>query len=175
MTQLPTTEPMLEHSNGHELPHFLTFRIARVQAKLNAQASQILKEAAGLSITRWRIIVLLAAEIATTASALTRYAAIDKGQFSRTLKAMIAEGLVIARPDETDHRQQQIALTARGRRLHDQILPKMRARQQFLLGTLAPDSRDVVFEALEILERAAEVTDFASDPSAPPKVHHDQE
>ena len=68
------------HTDADTLPlqQFLTYRLSRVQAKLNAQATRILREASGITLTQWRIIALVGAAGQTRLSQLAREAALDK-------------------------------------------------------------------------------------------------
>lgn len=147
--------------NGEmKLGQFLTYRLARVQAKLNAQATRMLKDVSGLSLTQWRIMMLIAATGTARSSDLTRAAEFDKGQFSRKLKTLIQSGLVRARVNENDHRVQMLSLTDSGRQLYEFVLPRMQARQRALRDVLTEQELDAVFSALDKLEVASERVDF---------------
>ncbi len=139
------------------LQSFLTYRLARVHAKLNTQAAHVLREHAGLTLTQWRIIALLGVTGEATSTTLTRSTAIDKGLFSRNLRTLVDAGLVVVKPDRRDQRQHTLCLSAKGRSVYQRTLPIMRARQSFLLGCLSPKERDAVFSALDKLSVAAEV------------------
>lgn len=145
-----------------EIPfrNFLTFRLSRVHAKLNAQASATLKRNCDLNLTQWRIMLLLGTVSHTTSSMLTAATGIDKGLFSRNLKFLVEDKLVSIKINKEDHRQQFISLTARGMRLYDKIAPIMRARQQYLASVLTGDERQALSSALRKLEAAAEIIEF---------------
>lgn len=153
MTTKHTTLDPVEDLPLHQ---FLTYRLSRVQAKLNAQASALLQRHAGLTLSQWRILALVGAAGQTRLSDLARSAALDKGLLSRNLKTMIAEGLVAAQQDDVDQRVQHLTLTARGRALFERTLPRMRARQTHLRAALTETERVVLETALEKLERAAD-------------------
>ena len=138
------------------LTDFLSFRIARVHAKLNAQAIALLSANAGITLQQWRVVALLGDPSLTTASALSRIGEIDKALLSRTLKALIATGLVANKRDPKDARQVRLLLTAKGRLLRERMLPIMRQRQRLLLGVLSPIERTSIYSALEKLEAVAD-------------------
>ena len=69
----------------------LTYRLARVQARLNAQAARLLKEKAGLSLTQWRILKLIRTYGQANASTLAKASTMDPGHFSRKVKTLIAK------------------------------------------------------------------------------------
>ncbi len=150
--------------SGLDLHQFLTFRLARVQAKLNAQATRILREVAGLSLTQWRIIALIgnaSGDGPTRSADLTRAAEFDKGQFSRKLKTLVETGLVVAQVDERDNRVQLLSLSDAGQALFDRTWPTMQARQAALRATITAEERDALISALDKLEAASERTEFA--------------
>ena len=143
------------HDN-QPLYQFLTYRLSRVQAKLNAQANALLQKHSGLTLSKWRILALIGAAGQTRLSELARIAALDKGLLSRNLKVMIEEGLVDAKQDDIDHRVQHLRLTEGGQKLFDLTLPKMRQRQSKLRETLDARELDALYSALDKLEIAAD-------------------
>ncbi len=137
-----------------QLANFLTYRMARVQAKLNAQGARLLREVAGLTLTQWRIIFLVARADDTRSSEITRAFEIDKGLLSRNLKTLIADGLIKSRTDETDHRAHNLTLTDEGRRLFEETLPHMQKRQAGLRTALTEQELTTFQTALNKLESA---------------------
>ena len=147
-------------SSGEAPGRFLTFRLARVQAKLNAQSARILKDFAGLTLTHWRLLSLIATSEGTTAAHLSREVAMDKGLISRNLKTMIADGLVRVTIDALDHRAQHLELTPLGEEKFRATLPRMRARQDAVRAHLDVEAEEAINRALEQLERAADDRDI---------------
>ncbi|WP_422037103.1 MarR family winged helix-turn-helix transcriptional regulator [Roseibium sp.] len=142
------------------LHQFLTYRLSRVQAKLNTQAQRILSQAADISLIQWRIIALIGSSGESHAGELTRRAALDKGLFSRNLKTLIKRGLVSSREDDADHRISILSLTEGGHALYQKVLPIMRARQSALRSTMSKSELDTLYRALDKLEIAAERDDL---------------
>lgn len=145
-------------SGSDDLPlhQFLTYRLSRVQAKLNAQASAMLRAHAGLTLSQWRILALVGAAGQTRLSDLSRVAALDKGLLSRNLKVLVGGGLVISEQDDIDHRVQHLSLSKRGKALFERTLPRMRKRQRRLRSALTAKELDVLYAALDKLEVAAD-------------------
>ena len=141
--------------NG-SLERFLTYRLARVQAKLNAQASRILRDHAGLTLTQWRLIALIGFTVQTNAAALSRTATMDKGLISRNIRTLGQDGLVRIIPDENDHRAQTLQLTSKGKAIFEKTLPRMRQRQQALRSLLTDEEEQALSSALEKLEAATD-------------------
>lgn len=133
---------------------FLTYRLSRLQSRLNSGATRILKDLAGISLTQWRILALVGGQPGSRATDLIRLSAIDKGLFSRKLKTLQAEGLIASREDSKDHRVHKLHLTENGMKLYQQVLPVMRRRQQSLQDCLDERELEGLFAALNKLEVA---------------------
>lgn len=149
-------ESVVETSIGQSL----TYRMARVQAKLNAQSTRLLKEDTGLSLTQWRLLALIGTIGQTTAAQLSRHAAMDKGLISRNLRAMSDGNLIQVTPDDRDHRLQHLDLTEAGKALFDLTLPRMLARQAALRARLTDEDLRTFLATLDTLEQAAEDPDL---------------
>lgn len=141
-----------------ELPlhRFVTYRVARVQAKLNAQATRLLREASGITLTQWRVIALIGAAGETQSSTLSKEAALDKGLLSRALKTLIEERVVQSTTDASDKRVQILRLTEKGRAIFEKTLPVTRKRQANLREGLTDEELRVFHKVLDHFEIAAE-------------------
>ena len=139
---------------------FLTYRLSRVQAKLNRQASRVLRAHSTLSLTQWRALAMMGERSASTLSDIVSMTKLDKGQLSRALKGLIEAGFVETQASGRDLRRHRIALTELGRAEFARLLPVMRSRQSHLGGRLTAAERAALLAALEKIERAAERIDF---------------
>ena len=148
-------------NDAHALPlqRFVTFRLTRIQARLNAEASRILRMNGGLSLTQWRIFVMLEAHGEQTATDIIRHTQIDKAQISRAARDMIATGLLTQRVNPIDQRAHLLDFTKLGREAFDRARPHMRARQTRLLDALTPDEIKLFYDVLDKLEAVASPED----------------
>ena len=138
----------------------ITFRLSRLNARLNAQASRILGKRFGISLTQWRVLVMVRALGQPTLTEMARDSHLDKGQLSRSIRGMVVGGLVMASErTESDHRMTRLRLTQEGERLYEKAWPAMRSRQEALLGAMDESERRTVFDVLDRLDRIAEVRD----------------
>ncbi|MBL4767712.1 MAG: MarR family transcriptional regulator [Rhodobacteraceae bacterium] len=139
-----------------EMPmqQMVTFRLSRLHAKLNAQAVRILKETAGISLSQWRIMVMIETFGKITPAEFVRRTGFDKGLISRTVKRMIKEGLLSSDLSKSDQRSHMIDITEKGTALFEKARPHMRHRQAHLLNSLTVSERKVLFTAFDKLELA---------------------
>lgn len=143
------------------IKQFLTYRLLKAHLALNAQASDILDRAAGITLGQWRVLAFIGAGDVRTSRAMAAASGLDPAQISRSLKALEADGLIKAERLPEDRRTLALALTDKGREAFDAILPIMQARQQHLLDALSPDERKMILGALEKLELASEQREFS--------------
>ena len=114
------------------VPAFLTW----IANKLSRGASQHYLNVAGVGIETWRCLVLLAIEGSISAQKVSRIIGMDKGSVSRCFKSMQAQGLIKLSLDADDGRLRIATLTAKGRKLHDQILGIALERERAFLSVL---------------------------------------
>lgn len=143
--------------HGLALEEHLTFRLSRIQAKLNTQASKLLSCSAGITITQWRVLYLLNALGTSRAAELARLGVIDKGMLSRTIKQMLSSGLIRAERDDNDQRVQKLSITENGRVVFDQAQPVMQHRSNQLHSCMDETETATFMRILDRLETATNV------------------
>lgn len=143
------------------LPKLITFRLSRLQARVNAQAGKILKKHANISLSEWRILVMIEASGKTTPAQIVRTTSFDKGLVSRTVKRMQERGLISVAISETDGRSHVIDFTPEGRSVFLRARPAMRARQEMFRQSLAPAELETLFLLFDKLDLALEEMDKA--------------
>lgn len=150
MTQNPLKDVLTEIP----MQQMVTFRLSRLHARMNAQSARILKKSAGISLSQWRIMVVIEYLGKITPSEFVRQTEIDKGLVSRTIKGMIKEGLLRSESSDSDHRSHLIDMTPKGAALFEKARPLMRRRQAHLLDSLSAAERKALYTAFDKLELA---------------------
>lgn len=136
------------------LPKLMTFRLARLQARVNAQAARILNKYVDISLSEWRIFVMIDTHGKITPAQIVRLTKFDKGLISRTIKRMHEKELVWFETNESDQRSHQIDFTPEGRAVFEQARPAMRKRQEMFRKTLGSDELEILFRAFDKLDIA---------------------
>ena len=144
------SDPTHGPSNGQR--SFMTYRLARVQNKLNAQAASLLRANCDLSLTEWRVISLASLLGETTATTMAREVDMDKGQISRAIKRLLEAGHLISKHSQTDGRQSLLSLSESGKALHARVIPVMMDRQHGLVDGIDETDLLTFYKVLEILE-----------------------
>lgn len=78
---------------------------------------------------------------------LSGFAALDRTTISVVVRRLEVRGLVVRKVSARDRRSKLISITAKGRELMDEVLPKVRRIQQIMLEPLEPEEREI-FKAL---------------------------
>lgn len=76
-----------------------------------------------------------------TATDVVELTGIPKNSVSRAVSRLLARKLIRRTTDRNDGRRSFLAMTAAGRRLYEQILPRFRERQQRMISVLDPSER----------------------------------
>jgi len=132
---------------------YVTYRISQLNSRMNAQGARLLREHCGLSVVRWRLIALLAGSSGpVTSSQLASTIEMDPGQFSRNLKALIEDGLIISQLDKTDNRQHVLTLSRQGRARFNKAEPVMKERRESIMNGLSSTDKKHFFRTLDRIE-----------------------
>lgn len=136
----------------YDLNRHLTYRIARLQSHLSAQASDILKNHADISLSEWRILTILTNPAIEFQKDVLSAMGLDKGQVSRTLKRLKDKDYIAISHDDRDQRKRLVTLTKSGLALVERMAPLMLRRQAHLQSQFSEAELEKLFEFIEALE-----------------------
>ena len=136
------------------LPKLMTFRLSRLQARANAHAARLLKKNSGISLSEWRIFVIIETNGRITPTEIVRLTNFDKSLISRTIKGLQERGLICADTSDCDARSFEIDFTPAGLALFEKSKPVMRQRQQMFKDALTEEELEVLFRAFDKLDDA---------------------
>jgi DNA-binding MarR family transcriptional regulator len=126
------------------VPAYLTF----LANKLSSGASAIYRRRFGIGIVDWRIMALLAIEPWIVAGRVCEVIGLDRAAVSRSVRFMVANGLVETRFHNGNERRQFLALTRDGILLHDKIVKVALAREEQLLDGFSDQERKTAIKLL---------------------------
>jgi DNA-binding MarR family transcriptional regulator len=124
-----THEFVVEDSLG-----YLVNRVARSMAQ---QLAEELRPA-GIGIGQWAVLLFLWTRDGMSQAELSRVVAIEPPTMVRTIDRMVRDGLVTRVPDPEDGRITRIHLTARGRSLRNELVPRAVAVNAANLARMTP-------------------------------------
>lgn len=129
------------------MPAFLSW----IANKLQRGASQHYLNVFDVGIETWRCLMLLAIENSISAQRVSRIIGMDKSSVSRCFKGMQARGLITMALDDADGRLRIAKLTAKGRKLHDQMIGIALERERAFVEVLKPAELDTLIGLLHRL------------------------
>jgi len=112
--------------------------------RYNTQLYGWVEERFGLSRAEFAVIYSLALVDGVTASEIAASTAFPKNTLSRAVNRIAKLGLIRRREGETDRRQQNLTLTARGRAVFDEALPRFAALETEMLSPLSLVERETL-------------------------------
>ena len=148
----------------YDLNRHLTYRLARLQSQLSAQATDILKQHTKISLSEWRVLALLTDPTITFQKDVLKAMGLDKAQISRTLKRLSEKKLIILTSDKQDQRNRLVTITDEGKALVQKMVPIMLKRQAHLQSDFNETELINLFSYIEILEKkTGQIKDFESN------------
>lgn len=137
------------------LEAFLPYRLSVLSNTVSDAIARLYRDRFGLSIAEWRCMAVLGRFAPLSAREVAARTAMDKVQVSRAIAALRARGLALQATDTKDRRRSKLALSAAGRRMHDEIVPLARDAETRLVAGLAPEARAHLGALLARLQTAA--------------------
>ena len=130
-----------------ELESRLTFRLTVLSKILDQQSLELLK-GSGINLTSYRVMHVVDTFEAISISDISRFAALDRAQISRTAAELERRGLVAYGDDPQSKRKKLVRLTPAGLALLDEIRPKFVERNRRLEEQLGPEAYEGLWKGL---------------------------
>jgi DNA-binding MarR family transcriptional regulator len=131
-------KPATRTSPAHK---FFIYKVGILRRALDRYSGPGLVKRSGLTVAEWRVLTHLY-EAPATALELRMQGHADKAEISRACAGLVAKGYVRADVDPNDRRSTVLAITTRGTKLHDAIVPLRQELQDELEAWLSP--REIV-------------------------------
>lgn len=110
----------------------------------------------GATLAQCTILTQLDRTGPVTQAELARGLGLDKGWISRSVDALVREGLLVKTPSASDRRSVVIDMTDAGRALCREVNANLDLLSERVLQRIPPEEREGVVHALRLLERALE-------------------
>ncbi len=135
-----------------DLKDHIATRVAIFANRLSRAASRFYRKEYGIGVVEWRLMMYIGRTKETRANRICSETDLDKGAVSRSLATLQRMGIVSVKGDGSDNRRNNVALTAKGRALYDDLVPIALCRQRALVADLAPDEVRVFLGLIEKLQ-----------------------
>jgi DNA-binding MarR family transcriptional regulator len=151
-----------------ELETFFPYRLAVTAEGFSRNLVEVYGRTYGLSREEWRLVFLLAEIGRINSVDLARRTTLDKVQITRASQRLEDKGLITRAVPDSDRRLREYEITAAGRALFAELLPKVRARADGILDRMSASDRAALEQGLGALLRALRTGDGAARPGETP-------
>lgn len=133
----------------------ISFRLARLNVLLNAQAVRALQTSSDLSLNEWRVFYLVHNLQPVTPRGLSGPAAMDPSLISRGVTSLMEKGLLSATRSADDQRKRLLRLSDAGEELMSKLGPVMAARRAKMDAQLTEEEHLMLDRIIQKLEQQA--------------------
>ncbi|MEM8689681.1 MAG: MarR family transcriptional regulator [Pseudomonadota bacterium] len=140
-----------------ELEHFLPYRLNVVAEAVSRALARLYETRHGISIAEWRVIATLGQYDRMTAKDIGAHSRMHKTKVSRAVARLEARQCLRRTSNAADMREAFLELTAEGRAIYDDLVPRALAFEKKLSDALSAEEQ----ASLEALLSKLEVSAFA--------------
>jgi DNA-binding MarR family transcriptional regulator len=141
-----------------DLFRFVPFRLNRLAAEVSAALSSEYKERYGLDIPEWRVLATLGFRVEPcSAQYISHCTRTHKSTISRAVTALMERQLVERVENEDDRREFALRLTRKGRVLYEELIPRLKRREQEILSCLTAQERENFALTLGKIEKSLDL------------------
>ncbi len=126
---------------GQRLADFLPYQLSVASNAVSTRIAEQYRKRFALKTTEWRIMAVLGDSGALTQRELSQLTLMDKVPVNRACKRLEDHGLAERAPNARDGRSHLLALTDKGRGVHERIMPLARAIEEELLAGFSESER----------------------------------
>lgn len=140
-----------------ELEKFLPYRLSILSNTVSQAIAREYEDRFQLSITEWRVVAVLGRYDGLSAREVAERTAMDKVAVSRAVAELMKDGRVKRSTADHDKRQSVLSLTAKGRKVYDEVAPLALQHERRLLAHLDAEEREWlgrIIEKLLVAEKA---------------------
>lgn len=127
-----------------ELEKFLPYRLSVLAQLVSESLHDLYAGPFELSVMQWRVMAALGRFSPLTASDVGQRIVMDKVAVSRAVAGLMKRGLVERATDLKDRRRASLELSAKGREMHDQIVPIALEYESALCRALSLEERQIL-------------------------------
>jgi DNA-binding MarR family transcriptional regulator len=125
-----------------DLFRFVPFRLNRLAAEVSAALAGEYRQRYGLDIPEWRVLATLGfRDDACSAQYIAHCTRTHKSTISRAVTALMTRQLVERVENEDDRREFALRMTRKGKALYEQLIPRLKRKEQEILSCLSAQER----------------------------------
>ena len=142
-----------EHSGGVlALDKFLPYVLVNLAKKMSADLADVYQREYDLSVAQWRVLANLNQAGVLTSKEVGLQTNMDKVKVSRAINRLIDRKWIKKKKHASDSRAYFILLSARGKRMVDEIIPKVLDWQADVLGAISEKEYETLLKVAAKLD-----------------------
>jgi DNA-binding MarR family transcriptional regulator len=137
-----------------DLFSFVPFRLNRLAAEVSNALSSEYRDRYGLDIPEWRVLATLGfRNDACSAQYIAHCTRTHKSTISRAVTALLERRLIERVENAEDRREFVLRMTAKGQDLYEELIPRLKRKEQEILSCLSAQERKDFASALGKIEK----------------------
>ena len=147
-----------------DLFRFVPFRLNRLAAEVSAALASEYQERYRLDIPEWRVLATLGfRNDACSAQYIAHCTRTHKSTISRAVTTLMKRQLVERVENKDDRREFQLRMTRKGKALYQELIPRLKRREQEILSCLSAQERRDFARLLGKIESSLELVQTSGE------------
>ncbi len=147
-----------------DLFRFVPFRLNRLAAEVSGALSAEYQQRYGLDIPEWRVLATLGFRRgACSAQYVAHCTRTHKSTISRAVTALLKRRLIERVENAEDRREFRLRMTAKGRALYEELIPRLLRREQEIMACLTAAERKALAALLGKVERSLDLVQTSAE------------
>jgi DNA-binding MarR family transcriptional regulator len=141
-----------------DLLGFMPFRLSRLAAEVSMALASEYAERYGLDVPAWRVMATLGfRETPCSAQFISQCTRTHKSTISRAVTSLLERGAIERVENEDDRREFSLRLTRKGRKLYEELFPRLLRKEQDMLSCLTAREQKDFAMLLGKIERSLDL------------------
>lgn len=164
---LAAPDPLPHFENPQSIFDLLNFQMHEFLGISGSLVTRICENDYGITREEWQFAAMLAELGGMSPSDLAARTTVDRSQTSKTLRGLMAKGLVDRQPVPGDGRKARVLLTESGMQLYKKIFPRVVQVHNEVMQDLNTDEREALARAMQMLRGRALAVAQRHKPGSP--------
>jgi DNA-binding MarR family transcriptional regulator len=149
-----------------DLLGFMPFRLSRLAAEVSMALASEYADRYGLDVPAWRVMATLGfREKPCSAQFISQCTRTHKSTISRAVTSLLERGAIERVENEDDRREFNLRLTRKGRKLYEELFPRLLRKEHDILACLSPREQKDFAMMLGKIEQSLDLVQTAHEAS----------
>lgn len=150
-----------------DLFKFVPFRLNRLAAEVSSALSAEYHERYGLDIPEWRVLATLGFRFEPcSAQYIAHCTRTHKSTISRAVTTLMKRQMIERVENADDRREFRLRMTAKGKALYEELIPRLQRREQEILACLSAHERKSLAALLGKIEASLDLVQTSAEADA---------